>query len=107
MASPFWDSMEPYHNKDYFVKMNLWQKIIKNPYRWLIWQWLGGRPLTYQLRDLWHKGEYVWIIVLIAVGVTMGHHFDWLEVLKILGVFTIGFILGHVFWGKVYWAGQR
>ncbi len=71
-------------------------------YKW-IWSYTPlKRPFTYWLRDLWHKFESIWIIGLIAIGVSMGHHYDWIMVLKILGVFTIGFIIGHLFWGKDY-----
>ncbi len=72
-----------------------------NPYKKL-WSLIGGRPWTYITRDLWHKAEFVWIIGLIAIGVWMGHNLNWLEVLKIVGVFTVGFIFGHFFWGKKY-----
>ncbi|KKM05659.1 hypothetical protein LCGC14_1751880 [marine sediment metagenome] len=76
-------------------------------YKKLIWSWAGGRPLTYQLRDLWHKAEIVWILGLVAVGVVLGHNFDWGWVLGLMGVFTLGFIFGHLFWGREYIAGQR
>lgn len=66
-----------------------------------------NRPFTFWLRDLWHKYEFVWIIGLIAVGVWMGHHLDWIAVLKIMGIFTMGFIFGHLFWGKPYIPNQR
>ena len=79
--------------------------MIESLYR-IIWKPVG-RPFTYILRDIWHRMEFVWIIVLIAVGVWMGHNFDWLEVLKILGVFTIGFIFGHLFWGRKYIPNQK
>ena len=65
-----------------------------------LWSRIGGRPWTYITRDLWHKAEFVWIIGLVAAGVWLGHNFDWLEVIKIMGIFTIGFIFGHFFWGK-------
>ena len=74
----------------------------------LIWSHTPiGRPFTYWLRDLWHKFEYLWIIGLVAIGVTLGHHYDWIMVLKILGIFTIGFIVGHLFWGKDYIENQQ
>ena len=83
-------------------------------------QWLGfsiykklwsltpiGRPFTYWLRDLWHKMEFVWIVGLFAVGVAVGHNYDWLTVLKVLGIFTIGYIAGHLFWGKNYIENEK
>jgi len=76
-----------------------------NPYKWL-WSRIGGRPLTYQLRDLWHKAEFVWIVALIAIGVWLGHQANWLDVLKILAIFTAGYIAGHLFWGKDWQENQ-
>ena len=77
-----------------------------NPYK-MLWSHTTGRPFTYMIRDLWHKAEFVWIIGLVAVGVWMGHNFDWIEVLKIMGIFTIGFIFGHFFWGRKYIPNQQ
>ena len=74
-------------------------------YKWL-WTHTTGRPYTYILRDIWHKCEFVWIVVLIAVGVALGHQFDWITVLEIMGVFTTGFIFGHLMWGKDYVPSQ-
>ena len=71
-----------------------------------LWSRVGGRPWTYITRDLWHKAEFVWIITLVAIGVWLGHNFDWLEVIKIMGIFTIGFIFGHFFWGKDWQENQ-
>jgi hypothetical protein len=39
--------------------------------------------------------------------VALGHNFDWIKVLEIMGVFTTGFIFGHFFWGKEYIPGQK
>lgn len=77
---------------------NLYKKL------WSIWP---GRPFTYLLRDLYHKFEFVWIIGLVAIGVALGHHFNWIEVLKIMGIFTIGYIGGHLFWAKKYIPNQK
>ncbi len=65
------------------------------------------RPFTYWLRDVWHKYEFIWIIGLVAIGVLLGHHFDWLTVLKIMGIFTVGYTAGHLFWGKKYIPNQQ
>lgn len=87
--------------------MNLWKKFWSNPYKWGLWKWIGGRPWTFIIRDLWHRFEIVWIIGLVAVGVALGHNFDWIEVLKIMGIFTVGYIAGHLFWGKPYIPDQE
>jgi len=76
-------------------------------YKKLIWGWTTKRPWTYVIRDTWHKAEFLWIIGLVALGVAMGHNFDWLEVLKIMGIFTAGFTFGHFFWGKKYIPNQQ
>ena len=84
--------------------MNWKEWLSYDPYKKL-WFW-AGRPFTYILRDLWYKAEFVWIVALIAVGVWMGHHLDWIEVLKVMGIFTLGFIFGHLMWGKDYIENQ-
>ena len=80
-----------------------------NIYKWIytkVTPWIG-RPYTYLLRDLWHKCEFVWIMGLVALGVVLGHHYDWITILEVLGIFTVGFIFGHLFWGKQYVPGQK
>ena len=72
-----------------------------------LWSKIGGRPWTYILRDVYHKAEIVWILGLVAVGVVLGHNFDWGWVLGSMGVFTLGFIFGHLFWGKKYIENQQ
>lgn len=84
-----------------------WSKWLTfDPYKKL-WSLIGGRPWTYILRDIWHKAQIVWIIGLIACGVVLGHNFNWITVLEIIGVFTLGFIFGHLFWGKEYILDQK
>lgn len=83
-----------------------WNEFKQNPYKWL-WVRIGGRPWTYILRDLWHKYELVWIFILISIGVYMGHHYDWIEVIKIIGVFASGYLFGHLFWGSEYKENQQ
>lgn len=72
----------------------------------MIYEPITGRPFTYVLRDLYHKLEWFWIVGLVSCGVWMGHHFDWVEVLKCLGIFTVGYIAGHLFWGRDYIPNQ-
>ena len=84
-----------------------WRKFWSNPYKWGLWRWIGGRPWTFIIRDLYHELEWFWIIALISVGVWLGHHFEWIEVLKYLGVFTVGYIAGHLFWGRRYIENQQ
>jgi len=78
-----------------------------NFYKWIWSKTPINRPFTFWLRDLWHKGEFVWIITLVAVGVALGHNLDWIQVLIVMGIFTLGFTFGHLFWGKPYIPNQQ
>ena len=75
-----------------------------NPYKRL-WTLIGGRPWTYISRDVWHQAEYVPIVLLFAGGYyfckTGG------DLLSTLIIFTIGYIFGHFFWGRIYIKGQK
>jgi hypothetical protein len=71
-----------------------------------IWKHIGGRPWTYILRDAWHKVEGLWIIGLVIIGALLGH-FWWHFLFWFLLVFAIGYIAGHLFWGKDYIPDQR
>lgn len=83
-----------------------WRRFWSNPYKWGLWKWIGGRPWTFILRDFWHKFEFVWIVGLVSLGVWLGHNFDWWAILIGWLVFSIGYIGGHLFWGKDYHEGQ-
>ena len=67
-----------------------------------LWSLVGGRPWTYILRDLWHKFEFLWLVGLIALGVWAGHHYDWTQVTRGLVIFSAGYLMGHLFWGREY-----
>jgi len=67
---------------------------------------MGGRPWTYILRDAWHKVEGLWIIGLVAAGVLLGHWW-WQIVPRLLLAFAVGYVCGHLFWGKEYVPGQK
>jgi len=71
-----------------------------------VWSRIGGRPWTYILRDTWHRFEGVWIIGLVAAGAFLGR-LIWDIVFWLLLAFAIGYIAGHLFWGKDYIADQR
>ena len=72
----------------------------------ILWKRIGGRPWTYILRDAWHKVEGLWIIGLIIIGAMLGR-FWWNMIFWFLLIFAIGYIAGHLFWGKDYIPGQR
>ena len=72
-----------------------------DPYRWL-WSRIGGRPWTYILRDAWARLEFVWIVGLVSLGIWLGHSYEWRQVMVGWLVFSIGYLGGHLFWGKKY-----
>ena len=72
----------------------------------ILWKRIGGRPWTYILRDAWHKVEGLWIIGLIIIGAMLGR-FWWNMIFWFLLIFAIGYIAGHLFWGKDYIPDQR
>ncbi len=76
-----------------------------NPYKKL-WRLIGGRPWTFILRDMWHKAEFVWVVGLVSLGVYLGHHYPWRSVLIGWFIFSLGYLLGHVFWGTNYVENQ-
>ena len=79
-----------------------------NPYKW-VWSRLGGRPWTYISRDLYHKGEYLWLVGLFTSGFTVGMsgRVSWRWFVVLMVTYTIGFIHGHFFWGKKYIEGEK
>ncbi len=77
-----------------------------NLYKWL-WSRIGGRPWTYILRDTWHKYEWFWIVSLVWIGFLAGHYIGFAEFLKLLGGFTLGYVVGHLFWGSPYIPNQQ
>lgn len=82
------------------------QENIRNIYQWL-WTRIGGRQWTFIMRDIWHKYEYVCIVVLVSLGVWLGHNYDWRIILVGWLIFSLGHLSGHLFWGKDYIPNQR
>lgn len=78
-----------------------------NIYKWIWSHTPINRPFTFWLRDLWHKFEFIWIVGLVAIGILLGHYLDWGKSLIVLGIFTVGYIFGHLFWGKKYIENQK
>ena len=76
-----------------------------NWYKWL-WKHTTGRPFTYAIRDTWHKFEGLWIIGLVSAGALLGHYL-WEIIFWLLLAFALGYIAGHLFWGKAYIPGQQ
>ncbi len=71
-----------------------------------IWSVIGGRPWSYILRDIWHKYEGLCILFMIGVGAVLGHWL-WRSIWWLLLAFTLGYIAGHLFWGKDYIPDQK
>jgi len=75
-----------------------------NSYRWW-WRRIGGRKWTFIMRDTWHKYEGLCIIGLVAIGAVLGLWL-WELIFWFLLVFALGYIAGHLFWGKDYIPNQ-
>ncbi len=72
----------------------------------ILWSRLGGRPWTYILRDLWHRFEWLWIIGLLLGGYFIGRD-GWDHLLGWLIAFNLGYVAGHLFWGRDYIPDQK
>lgn len=75
-------------------------------YKWW-WSRIGGRPWTYILRDVWHKYEFIPIFVLMSAGGLIVYLWGLALLFIILAILFIGYIIGHLFWGKKYIEGQQ
>jgi len=51
--------------------------------------------------------EPLWIIGMLAIGATLGEYYGWLAILKILAIFAVGILFGHLFWGTKSRRGQK
>ena len=86
--------------------MNWKEWLTYDPYKKL-WSLFCDRPFTYWTREAWHKFEFFWIVGLVSFGVWLGHNYDWKSILAGWLIFSVGFILGHIFWStsKENWEG--
>ena len=76
-----------------------------------LWFW-AGRPFTYILRDVWHKLEYFPQMQWLGTGVIAEYlrqrwHLPWWIHFIWIGIYTYGYINGHLFWGARYKPGQK
>jgi len=78
--------------------MNLYKKL---------WSKVGGRPWTYIIRDLWTQVELMFQLVFYGLGVLVCYFFGWQIALITFGIYTLGFIGGHLWWGTKHVRGQR
>jgi len=73
-----------------------------------IWSHTTGRPFTYILRDIWYEAEWVFQTIFFGLGVlTLWLTNDLILTGILWGVYTLGYIAGHLFWGKDYIKNQR
>jgi len=89
---------------------------IKRLYYWLH-SHTTGQPWTFFSRDVWHKVEYLPIMLLLFVGWLLGYH--WQNILDYLAahpiaslaitalVVTAWYVAGHIYWGTKYEEGQK
>ena len=75
-------------------------------YHWLYMHTPIKRPFTYALRDFYHEVEYVVIIGFFTLGYFTHNWLCPRDFWLICGGVTVGYILGHVFWGKRYISNQ-
>lgn len=72
-----------------------------------LWSKIGGRPWTYIYRDLWHKYEWFVQLQWFWIGIAVYHYLGMIGVAVFWGVYTLGYINGHFFWGTRYIPGQQ
>ena len=85
-----------------------WKKWLRYSFYKKLWSLTPiNRPFTYWLRDVWHRLEGICIIFLVASGAVLTHYFGLKAVLIGLAIFCVGYIAGHLFWGKKYIPNQR
>lgn len=95
--------------------MNWKEWLTYNPYKKL-WSLIGKRPWTYLTRDFYHKAEFGILLISLLVGFFFRHFYEdiiswfifypWGLLIFTLGVSTLWFILGHIFWGTTYQENQ-
>lgn len=84
-----------------------WKKWLGyNAYKKL-WSLIGGRPWTYIMRDFYHEVEYVIIVGFFILGYFARDWLSFRDFWLIIGGVTVGYILGHLFWGRKWIKGQQ
>ncbi len=68
---------------------------------------IGGRPWTYIIRDTWHRYEWFWIIGWMMFGAYLGQRYGFQWIIDRVCWITLGYILGHFFWGTPYEENQQ
>jgi len=78
-----------------------------NPYKWIYMHTPIKRPFTFFWRDIYHEAEWLIQLIWFSIGVTVGIFFGWKIALIIWGIYTLGYINGHLHWGKDWIKGQK
>ena len=83
--------------------MNFWQKFWKNPYKWGLWKWIGGRPWTFIMRDFAYQNPILVLFIGFALGMVLRPYME----IEDLWKFFTGLLIAHLFWGTKYRKGQQ
>lgn len=78
----------------------------KGWYKWF-WSKLGGRPWTYIIRDIWNEAEWLIQAIWFALGMLAATYWGWKIALIAWGIYTFGYLNGHLFWGTRWIRGQK
>ena len=74
----------------------------------LLWSKIGGRPWTYILRDIWDETEWLMQLLWFGLGaLTFWLTRSWLLIGILWGIYTLGYVNGHLFWGNKKITGQK
>lgn len=74
----------------------------------MLWSKIGGRPWTFIMRDIYHEAEWVTHFIWFSLGILVLSIFhDVCLAFILFGVYTFGYISGHLFWGKKWIKGQK
>ena len=72
-----------------------------------LWSRIGGRKWTYILRDFYHKFEYFIIIGGLVGGYYLSRILTERQFALVIFALSVGYIFGHLFWGKDYIKNQQ
>lgn len=75
-------------------------------YKWW-WTRFIGRPWTFFMRDVWHKYEIIPIVIISTVAGVVTTTWGIKQLFASLLVLSVGYLLGHLFWGKKYIENQQ
>lgn len=71
-----------------------------------LWEATTGRPWTFVYRDLWHRYEYFVQLQWVITGCIIGIFFGWKGLGVFWGIYSLGYVMGHISWGTKYIPNQ-